>query len=380
MIKESPNMSTELLELRNKIDEVDKSILSLITQRLALVAEVGEVKSKYGIPIYDPKREAEMLAKRRQEAENLGISPALIEDILRRLMRESYISENDKGFKKVYTGKGSIVIIGGNGQMGRLFAQLFTLSGYEVKTLGSKTMHQASQVVADAAAVIVTVPINKTCEIIRQLPTLPKNCILTDFTSIKVKPLQAMLEKHPGPVVGLHPMFGPDVPNLAKQIIVYCEGREPEKYQWLIDQMRIWGANLCAINAKEHDKCMSFIQALRHFTSFSYGVNLQQEHVDLEKLIALSSPIYRLELMMVGRLFAQDPELYADIIMASDDNIELIKRYYQRFGKMVELIEQRDKAKFVENFNEVTKWFGSYAQRFIKESQVLLKFANDNRE
>jgi chorismate mutase / prephenate dehydrogenase len=373
-------MSTELTALRDKIDEVDKSILSLITKRLALVTEVGEVKSKHGIPIYDPKREAEMLNKRRQEAENAGISPALIEDILRRLMRESYISENDKGFKKVYTGQGSIVIVGGNGQMGRLFARLFTLSGYQVKTLGSKTMHQATEIVADAAAVIVTVPINKTCEIIKQLPQLPKDCILTDFTSIKAKPLETMLEKHQGPVVGLHPMFGPDVPNLAKQIIVYCEGREPTKYQWLIEQMRIWGANLCAIDAKEHDKCMSFIQALRHFTSFSYGVNLQREQADLEQLIALSSPIYRLELMMVGRLFAQDPALYADIIMASDDNIELIKRYYKRFGQMVKLIEQRNKTKFIENFNEVTAWFGNYAERFIKESQVLLKFANDSRE
>ncbi|OCG21113.1 bifunctional chorismate mutase/prephenate dehydrogenase [Gilliamella sp. wkB108] len=373
-------MSKELLALRDKIDEIDKSILSLITKRLALVTEVGEVKSKQGIPIYDPKRETDMLAKRRQEAENAGISPALIEDILRRLMRESYISENDKGFKKIYTGQGSIVIIGGNGQMGRLFSRLFTLSGYNVKTLGSKTMHQAAEVIKDAAAVIVTVPINKTCEIINQLPPLPKDCVLTDFTSIKVKPLKAMLDKHQGPVVGLHPMFGPDVPNLAKQIIVYCEGREPDKYQWLIEQMRIWGANLCSIDAKQHDKCMSFIQALRHFTSFAYGVNLQQEHADLEQLIALSSPIYRLELMMVGRLFAQDPELYADIIMASDDNIELIKRYYKRFGQLVELIAQRDKTKFIENFNEVRTWFGRYAQRFIKESQVLLKFANDNRE
>ncbi|MDF7670498.1 bifunctional chorismate mutase/prephenate dehydrogenase [Orbaceae bacterium ESL0721] len=373
-------MSTELLQLRNEIDEIDQSILSLIAKRLDLVTKVGEIKSRQGIPIYDRKRETEMLAKRREEAEKIGVSPLLIEDILRRLMRESYLSEHEKGFKKVYTGQGSIVIIGGNGQMGRLFARLFTLSGYRVNVLGSKTMHKAAEVVADAAAVIVTVPINKTIDIISSLPPLPKNTILTDFTSIKAKPLQAMLDNHQGPVVGLHPMFGPDVPNLAKQIIAYCDGRYPDEYQWLIEQMRIWGANLYQIDAKQHDKCMSFIQALRHFTSFSFGVNLQREKADLEQLISLSSPIYRLELMMVGRLFAQDPELYADIIMASDDNIELIKHYYERFGKMVELIEQRDKEKFIQNFNEVTDWFGDYAKRFILESQTLLKLANDNRE
>jgi len=372
-------MATELQVLRDKIDEVDKSILSLITKRLALVAEVGEVKSQYGIPIYDPTRETEMLAQRRHEANLAGISPNVIEDILRRLMRESYNSENDKGFKKVYAGLGSIVIIGGNGQMGRLFSRLFSLSGYNVKTLGSKTMHQAAELVADAAVVIVTVPINKTVDIIRQLPSLPKECILTDFTSIKQQPLQAMLNQHNGPVVGLHPMFGPDVPNLAKQIIVYCDGRESQKYQWLIEQMRIWGANLYPIAASEHDKCMSFIQALRHFTSFTYGVNLQKEQANLEQLVALSSPIYRLELMMVGRLFAQDAQLYADIIMSSSNNIELIKRYYECFGQMVKLLEQGDKTAFIDNFNQVTQWFGEYAQRFIKESQALLKLANDNR-
>ncbi|MDI8296325.1 hypothetical protein MJI53_23840, partial [Salmonella enterica subsp. enterica serovar Anatum] len=42
-----------------------------------------------------------------------------------------------------------------------------------------------------------------------------------------------------------------------------------------------------------------------------------EENVQLEQLLALSSPIYRLELAMVGRLFAQDPQLYADIIMSS---------------------------------------------------------------
>lgn len=372
-------MTAELNLLRDQIDDVDQQILTLIAKRQGLVSEVGEVKSQYGIPIYDPQREADMLSKRRQQAEQMGVSANVIEDILRRLMRESYNREHDKGFKKVYTGSGSIVIIGGNGQMGRLFTRLFTSSGYQVKALGSKTMHQAAEVIADAAAVIVTVPINKTVEIISQLPPLPKECILTDFTSIKQQPLQAMLKQHQGPVVGLHPMFGPDVPNLAKQVIVYCDGRESEKYQWLIEQMRIWGGNLYAIAASEHDKCMSFIQALRHFTSFTYGVNLQKEQANLEQLVALSSPIYRLELMMVGRLFAQDAQLYGDIIMSSQDNIELIKRYYERFGEMVKLIEQGDKDSFIENFNQVTEWFGDYAGRFIKESQALLKLANDNR-
>ena len=82
-----------------EIDEVDKALLNLLAKRLELVAEVGEVKSRFGLPIYVPEREASMLASRRAEAEALGVPPDLIEDVLRRMMRESYSSENDKGFK-----------------------------------------------------------------------------------------------------------------------------------------------------------------------------------------------------------------------------------------------------------------------------------------
>ncbi len=45
---------------------------------------------------------------------------------------------------------------------------------------------------------------------------------------------------------------------------------------------------------------------------------------------------------MVGRLFARDPQLYADIIMSSERNLALIKRYYKRFGDAI--VEQGDVA------------------------------------
>lgn len=123
-------MVAELTALRDQIDEVDKALLSLLAKRLELVAEVGEVKSQYGLPIYVPERESAMLASRREEAAALGVPPDLIEDVLRRVMRESYSSENDKGFKTLQPNLRPVVIVGGGGQMGRLFEKMLTLSGY----------------------------------------------------------------------------------------------------------------------------------------------------------------------------------------------------------------------------------------------------------
>ncbi len=370
-------MAEELNALREQIDALDKQMIDLLARRLALVEQVGEVKSRYGLPIYVPEREASMLASRRTEAEAQGVPPQLIEDILRRTMRESYASEKDSGFKCLKPELRSVVIIGGHGQLGRLFARMFELSGYQVKVLGSQDWHRADELLHDAGLVVVTVPIDLTVGVIEKLNQLPSDCILCDLTSIKSKPLAAMLKVHSGPVVGLHPMFGPDVPSLAKQVIVYCDGRGVEQYQWLLDQFAIWGASLCAIDAQEHDQGMTLIQALRHFTSFVYGLHLSKVNPNIEQLLKLSSPIYRLELAMVGRLFGQDPNLYADIILSSQENIEMISRFQDSLEQAVGLLKQGDKLGFVSQFNQVSDWFGDYSQQFMQESQHLLKHASD---
>ncbi|MBY8061076.1 bifunctional chorismate mutase/prephenate dehydrogenase [Vibrio fluvialis] len=371
-------MAVELNELRDQIDAVDKQMVELLARRLALVEKVGEVKSKHGLPIYVPDREAAMLASRREEAERKGVPPQLIEDILRRTMRESYASEKDSGFKCLNPELRSVVIIGGNGQLGGLFGRMFRLSGYQVKVLGSKDWDRADEMLSDAGLVVVTVPIHLTLGVIEKLANLPEDCILCDLTSIKSKPLQAMLNVHKGPVVGLHPMFGPDVPSMAKQVVVYCDGRGEEHYQWLLKQFGIWGVSLCQIDAAEHDHGMTLIQALRHFTSFAYGLHLSKVNPNLAQLLKLSSPIYRLELAMVGRLFGQDPNLYGDIILSSEENVEMIQHFYRNFGEAVKLIAEHDKEGFVQNFEKVSQWFGDYSQQFMLESQNLLKQANDS--
>ncbi|WP_421351217.1 bifunctional chorismate mutase/prephenate dehydrogenase [Aeromonas veronii] len=373
-------MAEELNVLRDKIDAVDKQLIDLLAARLALVGEVGEVKSRHGLPIYAPDREASMLARRRAEAEQLGVPSDLIEDVLRRVMRESYASEKDTGFKCIKPDLGKVVIIGGQGQLGRLFGHMFSLSGYRVETLEQADWPRADEILAGAGLVMVAVPIDITCQIIDRLGNLPAHCLLVDVTSVKAAPLEHMLTVHQGPVLGLHPMFGPDVASLAKQVIVCCQGRDPAASQWLLDQMTIWGARLQQVEAKAHDEAMTLIQALRHFATFAYGWHLSREQANLDRLLSLSSPIYRLELAMVGRLFAQDPHLYADIILSSPQNLAMIRRYYQNFGEALGLLERGDRDGFIAAFSQVSGFFGEHADQFLRESRMLLAQANDRRQ
>ncbi len=370
-----------LKELRAQIDQVDREMLQLFAKRLQLVAKVGEVKHKHGLPIYAPEREADMLAARRQEAEKIGVPPDLIEDVLRRLMRESYVSENNFGFKTVNPSIKKIVIVGGKGKLGGLFARYLQASGYRVEALGSRDWVQAEHIMQGADVVIVCVPIVKTLETIERLkPYLTENMLLTDLTSVKRQPLEKMLEVHQGAVVGLHPMFGPDIASMAKQVVVRCDGRYPERYEWLMEQIQIWGAKVYQVAAAEHDQSMTYIQALRHFATFANGLHLSKQPVQLANLLALSSPIYRLELAMIGRLFAQDGGLYADIIMDKPENLAVIESLKQSYEDSLKFFENNDKEGFIQAFNQVREWFGDYSELFMKESRQLLQQANDNRQ
>lgn len=371
------DFENKLTLLRDEIDNIDSKLVDLLAQRLAVTTKVGQLKSQHGVPIYAPEREAMLVAKRREQAADNGVSPQLIEDILRRMMRDSYLSQDSSGYQCVNPHCNKVVIIGGAGQLGSIFVDLFQRSNYQVVVLEQDDWLNSEKILTDVSLVIVAVPIRHTLSVIEKLTHLPDDCILADVTSIKSSPLNTMLAVHQGPVVGLHPMFGPDVTGLLKQTIITCDGRGAEEYHWLLAQFRVWGAKIYPVQASDHDQAMAMVQVMRHFSTIAYGSHLMNEAVDLPKLIDMSSPIYRLELMMVGRLFAQDAVLYADIIFANNDNVAMMKRFAHNFLDLLAQVEQGDKQGFIDTFSQVSTWFGNYADIFLKESQSLLQKANE---
>ncbi|MEW6981591.1 bifunctional chorismate mutase/prephenate dehydrogenase [Colwelliaceae bacterium 6471] len=373
----TPEFDAQLQLLRDDIDDIDTQLVNLLAKRRKVTTKVGELKSQVGMPIYAPEREAELLKVRREQAITHGLSPDLIEDVLRRLMRDSYISQDASGYRCVNPQCNKIVVIGGRGQLGSVFVDLFERSGYNVNVLEQNDWPNSAEILTDADVVVVAVPIRLTSMIIQKLKHLPSHCILADVTSVKESPLYEMLKVHQGPVLGLHPMFGPDVTGLVKQTIIACDGRFPEQYQWLLEQFRVWGAKIFPVESRDHDQAMAMVQVMRHFSTIAYGYHLMTEGADIAQLVEMSSPIYRLELIMVGRLFAQDPILYSDIIFANPDNIAMMKRFAYRFLELLEDVEMGDKDAFVSMFNQVAHWFGGYADEFLHESTAMLLKANE---
>ena len=269
---------------------------------------------------------------------------------------------------------GRVEIVGGRGAMGRLFLRCFHEAGVSAGALdlGDEALMPARLAACDIA--ILSVPIDVTERVAADVGRhLKSDALLCDFTSVKAGPLAAMLAAHEGPVAGLHPMFGPDTASLSGQVVVHTPGRTPARAAALLRFFEALGAKVVQEDALAHDEAMAIIQALRHFTTFAYGVFLAEKAPQLSTLLKLSSPIYRLELEMVGRLFAQNPTLYGDIIMAAPRNLALIDEYAAAQSRCRALVAARDLEGFKAAFERAREYFGDDAVEFLQESAKLLE-------
>jgi len=363
----------DLEDLRQAIDHIDKQIVSLLAERQAVVKQVTEIKKSRHLPVYHPAREEDLISSRRTQGAAAGLSPDFIEELYRVILRQSRVEQTRRMAQKAVFPGGVILIVGGRGAMGRFFERRFIEAGYQVRILDKEDWPNAGQLCEGIHAALISVPIDQTNAIISRIaPCLPRNAILADITSIKSSPLAAMMDAYEGPVVGLHPMFGPNTSSLDKQIVVATPGRQDAQYQWLLDQLAAWGSVVVTADANEHDQIMDLVQALRHFASFSFGRFLYRKQIDLERTLDFTSPIYRLELGMVGRLFAQDPSLYCEIIFASRQRRDVLRQYVRSLQDNLDMLEENNKEAFMAEFSKIADWFGSFSEQAMRESTYII--------
>jgi chorismate mutase/prephenate dehydrogenase len=359
--------------LRSDIDDIDATIISLLSKRKAQVDQVVGLKKKYHMPAYHPAREEDVIFDRRNRASEAGLNPDHVEELFRCIMKESRMTQTTRISRNPLCPGTKVLLVGGGGGMGQFFESWFLDTGYQVRKLEKEDWHRAEELCQGIGLAVISVPIDTTIPVIERLaPHLPPDCVLADLTSIKTGPMATMLSAHSGPVVGLHPLFGPTTSTMDKQIIAAVPGRRGPDCQWVLDQLAAWGAVPVATTAEEHDNIMAIVQSLRHFATFSFGRFLCRKGVDLQRSLDFSSPIYRLEVGMVGRLFAQDAALYSEIIFASPQRRALLKEYIESLSDSIEMLDKTDKTAFNDQFMEIAEWFGPFSQQAMRESTYLI--------
>jgi chorismate mutase len=101
----TPKDAENLLnELREEIDQLDKSIVQLLNKRTLFAVYIGRVKGELGMPSYSPEREKEISEKINSYLEE-PLTKSALQRIYERIIDESRAIQKEEGKK----GKDSIV-------------------------------------------------------------------------------------------------------------------------------------------------------------------------------------------------------------------------------------------------------------------------------
>jgi prephenate dehydrogenase len=267
----------------------------------------------------------------------------------------------------------SVAVIGGKGGMGRCMAQLFGDLGHAVMVADLDTPLTPKEAAAVADVVIISVPIDVTVQVIKEVGALVReDSLLMDVTSIKSAPMQAMLESTRASVVGTHPLFGPSVHTVQGQRIVLTPGRGDQWLGWLKQMLSARGLNVMQATPQEHDRAMAIVQVLTHFSTEVMGRTLAALEASVQKTLTFTSPVYRMELLMTARHFAQSPDLYASIQMCNPDTPAVTRAFVGAANELQQIVGAQDRAAFARMFDEVRSHFGDFSAQALEQSNYLI--------
>ncbi|MGV8074194.1 MAG: prephenate dehydrogenase/arogenate dehydrogenase family protein [Syntrophobacteraceae bacterium] len=292
------------------------------------------------------------------------------EEVLDGLRRET------EEMPKRWWAPGAVVgVIGGLGEMGRLFSRFFVDLGYTVKVADRGTEYTNREAIEDADIVLFAVPLHQTVEIIRDLvPYTRPDQLLMDVTSLKVAPVKEMLCSQAS-VVGLHPMFGGRVKTLDGQTLVACPVRI-DREKWLILRKFFIdvGIRVKESTPEEHDRMMSIIQVLLHMTTMLKGRVLRELGVDIAETMAYTSPSYRLEINLLGRMFAQSPALYSAIAEMNPYTKDILAQLKAGLESYETWYSSGDLSAFMNDFEHSAAHLGEFCRSAYDESSAYLDF------
>lgn len=360
--------------LRAMIDTVDRELLQILARRATLVREIAQYKREHRVPIRDLARERFILDDRMAHAGGLGLSPGVIESLFRLILWDSrnrqaaLRSELPPDLEPR-----TVAVIGGKGGMGSCMARLFAELGHHVMIADLDTDTTPEQAAEIADVVLISVPIDVTVEVIGRLgPLVRPDALLMDVTSVKRRPVQAMLDASSASVVGTHPMFGPNVHSLQAQRIVLCPARGQAWADWVRQMFKARGLSIKEASPEEHDRAMAVVQVLLHFSTEAMGRTLARIGVPIEETLSYTSPAYLMELLMTARHFAQSAELYGAIEMNNPEAENVTSAFAGAVEELRQIVSSKDRQQFRRMFADVRTFFGEFTGGALEQSSFLV--------
>lgn len=229
---------------------------------------------------------------------------------------------------------GKVAIVGVSGRMGAMLKIRLERAGCRVAGADRPLRPDAlSAACAGASAVFLCVPAAAMEEVTALVaPHLEPGAALVDIASVKMLPMGIMERLYDGPVVGTHPLFGPN-PKPDDRAVCVTPGRPPdgaggevqaEEAVRLVEGLfQSMGCTTFRSTPEVHDRAMASIQGLNFITSVAYFAMLSRH----EDVLPFITPSFQRRLEASRSLLTEDAELFSGIFAANPMSQDVVREY-----------------------------------------------------
>ncbi len=347
----------ELLELRQRLDEVDSGIIDLIAERQRVVGIIAEHKLKTGLPLRHYEREREVIELGVARAQSLGLTGSLAREILETLIHHSLSNQETHKLVQSDHGQGRrALVIGGMGRMGVWMARYLDMVGYRVDvadTARGETPYQRVRVweplVNEYDVIVVAVPLRPSNDVLLQLAGLQPTGLVFDIGSLK-SPLReglGALRASGCKVCSVHPMFGPDEIGLSGRHILFVDVGNAAALSEARALFAHTAADCVELSLEDHDEVMAWVLGLSHLINIAFAGALADSGEAVPLLRRISSSTFDAQLGVATRVVTENPHLYYEIQHGNKETPGVIAAFRTTVEHLAGAVADGDEDAFV---------------------------------
>ena len=264
----------------------------------------------------------------------------------------------------------NIGIIGGSGKIGSTFRKAFESVGLKVMSTDDSSKNLEDELIEKSDWIILSVPIDKTLDVFNSVKDkIRKDQVLSDFTSVKSIIGEQTYDFE---FISCHPLFGP-LNTIEGQNIVTIPVSEGSLYTSIKEIFNRIGLKITEMKSlSEHDKYMSLIQGMTHFSHVCFTTAMKKLDLDFDKVMEICSPIYQSNISFSSRITGGDENLYTNIIMDNPANKEVLQMYLDTSSKLLDMVKDQNYEDFKSNFNDNRDYLKNHLSDMIDQSNFLI--------
>src|ERR1700694_3322775 len=343
-------------ELRTALTDLDGQLVELVARRQALSEQVATVKRATGRATRDFGRERDVILRGRNTASRLGVSPDLVESLLRQLIQSSLATQEQARVAAQAHGTGKrALVIGGHGKMGGWFAEFLASQGFRVAIAdpmgglpGFDTVVEWENDPLDFDLIVLATPLSATTRLLELLAQRAPRGLIFDLGSLKT-PLRAGLDalvKAGCRVTSLHPMFGPDTELLSGRHVIFIDLGDQDALQEAQELFAPTMAERVVMGLDEHDRLIAYVLGLSHALNIAFFTALAESGEAALRLARLSSTTFDAQFDIASDVAAESPELYFEIQSLNDYGAESLNALASAVEAVRSAVFSGDQARF----------------------------------